>query len=173
MSSFVFASPEAFATAAQDLTAIGSAIESAHRATALSTTQVAAAAQDEVSAAIATVFSGYAQGYHTLAGQAAAFHDQFVDTLAGNAGAYAATEAANAARTAPTDVARTLRTDVVATEQTLAGDAASMGRGIPIITAEGGDGPHRFFQGFFNNIGNIFKPGTYRPQRTPIHHNNF
>src|ERR1700730_1906366 len=55
-----------------------------------------AAADDEVSAAIAMVFSRYATGYQALSAQAAAFHAQLVQTLNAGAGAYAATEAANA-----------------------------------------------------------------------------
>jgi hypothetical protein len=46
---------------------------------------VVAAAEDEVSAAIAAVFSAHGQGFQALGAQAAAFHEQFVRTL--NAGA--------------------------------------------------------------------------------------
>jgi hypothetical protein len=53
-------------------------------------------AEDEVSAAIAAVFSGLGQGFQALGAQAAAFHDQFVQALNAGAGVYAATEAANA-----------------------------------------------------------------------------
>lgn len=172
MSAFVFASPEAFATAVQDLTAIESAIRSAHSAAAVPTTQVAAAAQDEVSTAIATVFGGYAQGYQTLAGQAAAFHSQFVDTLTAGAGAYQATEAANAAQTVRQAVVaaeRTLAADVVMAEQTLAADGAYIGRALRVgAEFAGSDGPRAFFEGFFKNIGNIFKPETYRNPRGSI-----
>jgi PE family len=94
--SYVVATPGAFADASQNLTSIGSAIRAAHVAAAGSTTTVVAAAQDEVSTAIAEVFGSYAQGYQTVAGQAAAFHDQFVQALNGAGGSYAATEAANA-----------------------------------------------------------------------------
>ena len=60
------------------------------------TTTVVAAAEDEVSAAIASLFSGHAQEYQALSAQAAAFHSQFVQTLNAAAGAYAAAEATNA-----------------------------------------------------------------------------
>ena len=92
--SYVVASPEAFAAASQDLTSIGSAVRAA--AAAGPTTQVVAAAQDEVSTAIAGVFGNYTQQYQTLIAQAGQFHDQFVQALTTSAGAYAATEAANA-----------------------------------------------------------------------------
>jgi hypothetical protein len=96
--SFVSVNPEAFGSAAQDLTGIGSAIRSANTAAAASTTQVAAAAQDEVSTAIAGVFGSVGQQYQALIGQAEQFHEQFVQALTSSAGTYAATEAANASR---------------------------------------------------------------------------
>jgi uncharacterized 2Fe-2S/4Fe-4S cluster protein (DUF4445 family) len=95
VSSFVSLSPQSLVAASQDLTGIGSAIRSANAAAAMTTTQVAAAGQDEVSAAIAGVFGSYAQVYRALIAQAGLFHDQFVQALGTGAGAYAATEAAN------------------------------------------------------------------------------
>ena len=81
--------------AATDLANIGSTISSANAAAAVPTTGVLAAAADEVSAAIASLFSRHAAAYQALSDQAAAFHDQFVQTLNSGAGAYASTEAAN------------------------------------------------------------------------------
>lgn len=97
MSSFVVGSFEGMAGAARDLTGIGSAIKSANAAATVSTTQVAPAATDDVSAAIAEVFGGYAQQYQAVMARAGLFHDQFVQRLSTGAGTYAATEAANAA----------------------------------------------------------------------------
>ncbi len=57
---------------------------------------VLAAAEDEVSAVIAAVFSAHGQGFQALTAQAAAFHTQFVQALTSATGAYAAAEAANA-----------------------------------------------------------------------------
>lgn len=51
--SYLIASPDALAAAAKDLNGIGSALSEAHAAAFAPTTQVLAAAQDEVSAAIA------------------------------------------------------------------------------------------------------------------------
>jgi hypothetical protein len=76
--SFLIAVPESVAAAASDLAGIGSALSSANMAAALPTTAVVAAAEDEVSAAIAALFGSHAQGYQTLSAQASAFHDQFV-----------------------------------------------------------------------------------------------
>ena len=76
--SFVIAAPEMVASAASDLAGIGSMIGEAHATAAASTTAVLPAAADEVSAAIAALFSGHAQGFQALGAQAATFHAQFV-----------------------------------------------------------------------------------------------
>jgi triacylglycerol lipase len=94
--SYVVAVPEFVASAATDLSNIASSLSAAHAAAAVPTTAVVAAAGDEVSAAIAALFSSHAQGFQALGAQAAAFHAQFVQTLTGAAGAYAAAEATNA-----------------------------------------------------------------------------
>jgi len=64
--SFVIATPEALGAAASDLTSLGSTISAANAAAAAQTTGVLAAAEDEVSAAIAALFSTHGQGYHCL-----------------------------------------------------------------------------------------------------------
>src|ERR1700741_4630392 len=93
--SFVIAAPEFLASAATDLANIGSTLGAANAAAATQTTGVLAAAEDEVSAAIAALFSAHGQGFQALSAQAAAFHHQFVQALNAGAGSYAATEAAN------------------------------------------------------------------------------
>ena len=92
--SFVVAVPETLAAASVDVGSIGSAVSAA--AAARATTGVVAAAEDEVSTAIASLFSGHAQQYQALSAQAVAFHDQFVQILNSGARLYASTEAANA-----------------------------------------------------------------------------
>ncbi|WP_261861807.1 PE family protein, partial [Mycobacterium marinum] len=94
--SYVTAAPEALAAAAGDLTGIGEALRAATAAAAPSTTSLVAAAGDEVSTAIATLFSEHAQSYQALSAQMAAFHDRFMNALAGAGGSYASAEAANA-----------------------------------------------------------------------------
>ena len=94
--SFVIAAPEFVASAASDLAGIGSMIGEANAAAVAPTTAVVAAAGDEVSAAIASLFSSHAQAYQTLSAQAAAFHNQFVQLMNAGAGQYGAAEAANA-----------------------------------------------------------------------------
>ncbi len=61
-------------------------------AAAAATTGVLPAAADEVSAAIAALFSQHAAGYQQLSAQARVFHDLFVQSLNAGAGTYAAAE---------------------------------------------------------------------------------
>src|SRR5271170_3786997 len=95
--SYLIAVPEVLGTAATDLASLGSTISSANAAAATQTTGVLAAAEDEVSAAIAAVFSAHGQGFQAASAQAAAFHDQFVQALTAGAGSYVSAEAANVA----------------------------------------------------------------------------
>jgi len=95
--SLVTAAPELITAAAADIANIGSTVNAAHIAAATPTAAVIPAAADEVSSSIAHLFSQHAQDYQALAGQAAAFHDQFVQHLTSSAGSYASAEATNAA----------------------------------------------------------------------------
>ena len=95
--SFVVAVPEALGTAATDLASLGSTLNAANAAAAAPTTGILAAAEDEVSAAIAELFSARARAYQALSAQAAAFHDQFVQALTAGARSYVSAEAANLA----------------------------------------------------------------------------
>ena len=84
------------ASAPADLAGIESALSAAHAAAATSTTQLLAAGADEVSAAIAGLFSSHGQDFQALSAQASAFHGQFVRALSAAGGAYSLAEAANA-----------------------------------------------------------------------------
>src|SRR6201998_2717828 len=95
--SFVIAAPEFLTAAATDLANIGSTLSAANAAAAVPTTGILAAAEDEVSAAIAAAFSAHGQGFQALGAQAAAFHAQFVQALTAGAGSYVGAEAANVA----------------------------------------------------------------------------
>ena len=95
--SFVIAAPEMMTAAASDLAGIKSALSAANAAAATQTTSVLAAAEDEVSAAIAAMFSAHGRGFQALSAQAAAFHDKFVQTLTAGTGSYVGAEAANVA----------------------------------------------------------------------------
>ncbi|CAM3157735.1 PE family protein [Mycobacterium intermedium] len=99
MSSFTFVSPEAVTAAAAELAEIGSTVSSANAAAAVPTTQVIAAASDEVSTAIAALFSTSGQQFQALSAQAATIHGEFVKLLSGGAAQYVSTELANAQQT--------------------------------------------------------------------------
>lgn len=94
--SYVLATPEMVAAVANNLAQIGSTLSAANAAALAPTTGVLAAGADEVSAAVASLFSGHAQAYQTLGTQAAAFHERFIQALSTAAGAYGSAEAANA-----------------------------------------------------------------------------
>ncbi len=93
--SYVVALPEMMSAAATDVASIGSVVTTANQGVAAATTGVLAAAEDEVSLAIAALVSAHGRGYQALSAQAAAFHAEFVQALTGAAGAYTAAEAAN------------------------------------------------------------------------------
>jgi hypothetical protein len=112
--SYVIAAPEIMTSAATDLATIGSNLSAAHTAAGGPTLAVMPAAADEVSASIAQVFSRAAQEYQALAGQAEAFHEQFVQHLTAGAGSYVATEAANAAVLQPLTAGAGSFTSVIA-----------------------------------------------------------
>ncbi len=97
----LMAAPEMLAAAATDVAAVGSTVSAAHMAAVAHTVAMPPAAADEVSASIAQLFSRCAQDYHALAGQAAAFNEQFAQHMNAAAQSYAATEAASAASLQP------------------------------------------------------------------------
>ena len=88
--SYVIAATDTLAAAAADVAGIGSSLTAAHSAAAPSTTALVAAAEDEVSAAIASLVSGHGQAFHALSAQASVFHSGFVQSLKSAGGAYAA-----------------------------------------------------------------------------------
>ncbi|WP_156689644.1 PE family protein [Mycobacterium sp. Marseille-P9652] len=102
--SFVNVTPELIEEASQNLAGIRSSLAEAADAAMGPTTGVAAAAGDEVSAAIAALFGNVGQQFQALSAQAQAFHGTFVAMLNAGAGAYLSTEAANAAQTTPAAV---------------------------------------------------------------------
>jgi hypothetical protein len=95
--SHLLVAPEFLASAATDLAGIGSALNAANAAAALRTTGLLAAAEDEVSAAVAALFAGHAQEYQALSAQVSAFHQQFVQSLTASGESYAAADAVAAA----------------------------------------------------------------------------
>lgn len=92
--SYVIAAPEMMTAAATDLASIGSTLDLVGGAAAAPTTGIMAAAEDEVSAVIAELFSAHGRQFQALSAQAAAFHTQFARMLNAAGGAYTAAEAA-------------------------------------------------------------------------------
>ena len=95
--SFVTTQPESLNAAALQLQGIGAALNAGNADAAAPTTGIVPAAADDVSTLTAAQFAGHAQLYQAIITQAAAIHEQFVNTLANSAGSYASTEAVNAA----------------------------------------------------------------------------
>jgi hypothetical protein len=96
--SFVITEPEMVQGAAQNLASIRSSLAEATSTAAGRTTGIAAAAQDEVSVAISSLFGDFGQQFHALNAQAQAFHAEFESLLSSGASAYVSAEAANAER---------------------------------------------------------------------------
>ncbi|MHA7651473.1 PE domain-containing protein [Mycobacterium sp. ML4] len=94
--SLLVATPDLMSVAAAEAASIGSSMRAANLQALTPTSRLIAAAADEVSTAIASLFSGHAQEYQALSAQATAFHQEFVRALSAASGAYAAAEAANA-----------------------------------------------------------------------------
>jgi hypothetical protein len=94
--SHLFAAPETLASTAADVEGIRSAITSAGSTASGPTTGLVAAAEDEVSAAIANLFGAFGQDYQKVLSTAATFHNQFAQALAAAGSAYADAEMGNA-----------------------------------------------------------------------------
>jgi hypothetical protein len=104
---YVSTAPAAIAAAATQLEGIGNSFAAESSAAATSTTAVAPAASDEVSALQAGVFSSYGQLYQTVSAEAEAIHQQFVSLLQSSSGSYSDTEAANEAGAAASSLSGT------------------------------------------------------------------
>ncbi|WP_415823579.1 PE family protein, partial [Mycobacterium basiliense] len=92
--SFVSVTPELLTVAASDVARITTSISAANSATAVSTTGMVAAAEDEVSVAIAALFGTFGREYQAISSQLTRFQDQFAQMLASAGTRYGATEAA-------------------------------------------------------------------------------
>ena len=151
--------PELITTAATDLGNIGSTLSEANAAAATQTMGVLAAAEDQVSAAVAAMFSAHGQGYQALSAHAAAFHGQFVATLASSLSAYHTTEAAsvNALRSAVTD-AQQRNSPSVTNPVTQIPSTAN-----PTTLAVSGTGYTTLPPAMVAKIGRVYFPGTPSP----------
>ncbi|OBA70443.1 hypothetical protein A5641_12900 [Mycobacterium sp. 1554424.7] len=94
--SYLVAVPEHLYSAATDLAGIAGTLRAANASAAARTTGILAAGSDEVSAAIAAVFSGHAQAFQAVSAEVQAFQREFMQALTAAAGAYAGVEVAAA-----------------------------------------------------------------------------
>src|ERR1700760_4079047 len=99
--SFLTAIPQELLSAASQLEGIGNALTAQITGSAASTTAVAPAASDQVSALQAGIFSTYGTLYQQIAQEAQAIQQQFISTLGLSSGSYTESEAANAAANGP------------------------------------------------------------------------
>jgi hypothetical protein len=97
--SFVTTQPDALDYAAGRLEGIGTSLAAQNAAAAASTTGVAPAAADEVSALQATQFSAYGNLYQQVSAEATAINQAFVQMLGLSGDSYGTTEATNSAAT--------------------------------------------------------------------------
>jgi hypothetical protein len=97
--SFVTTQPESLDYAAGKLAGIGTSLAAQNASAAASTTGVAPAAADEVSALQATQFSAYGNLYQQISAEATAINEAFVQMLGLSGDSYGTTEATNSAAT--------------------------------------------------------------------------
>jgi len=93
--SYLVTTPDWVAAVAGDLAGIGSSLQQATTAASAPTTGIAAAAADEVSAAVAGLFASFGQEFQAVNAQVSSYHADFVQLLNGSAAAYANAEIAN------------------------------------------------------------------------------
>lgn len=86
--------PEWIDVAAQELASIRTALSEVSESIAASTTQIAPAAADEVSRAIAAMFGGLGEEFQAVSARTQAFHGEFVRALNSSVGAYLNSETA-------------------------------------------------------------------------------
>ncbi|OBK16698.1 PE family protein [Mycobacterium asiaticum] len=122
----VVAVPELIAAAATDLATIDRTLAVARMTAAGPTSNVLPAAADEVSGAVAQLFSQQAREYQRTAGHGAAYLQQFVEHLALAARSYGGVDAANAS-TLGTAAADAYLTAAASALGTAAADASALG----------------------------------------------
>ncbi|MFV0496317.1 PE family protein [Mycobacterium sp.] len=94
--SFVVVRPDLVMAATEQLAGVNSLLNEVATAAAGPTTGIAAAAGDEISAAVARLFGTFGQEFQAINAQASAFSAEFARLLNGGAAAYANAELANA-----------------------------------------------------------------------------
>ncbi len=122
-------SPDAVQAAAQNLAGIHSNLTEASASVVAPTTGVVAAAQDQVSAGVAAMFSSYGEEYQVLSAQTQSLHAQFVNLMNAGAGAYLSTEVA---------AAQTLASAAGSSAQGFLGSASGGGAAAAVAAVDAG-----------------------------------
>ncbi|MCV7196107.1 PE family protein [Mycobacterium angelicum] len=150
--SFVFAVPEIMASAAADLTGIGSTVSAANAAAAGSTTSVLAAGADDVSAAIAAMFGAHGQAYQALSAQAEQFHAEFVRAMNSATSAYAGAEAANLQAVLGGSLATSLVNAELAFNGSLVAGESALGQAVGAVSGGVNSGVAGLLNSGFNSF---------------------
>ena len=95
--SLLIVTPDVLSSAARDLAAVQASLSAANGTAFADTTPMLAAGTDEVSTAIAALFSAHGQEYQALSSQVETFHEGFLRALAAGAASYAGAAAAASA----------------------------------------------------------------------------
>lgn len=157
--SYLLTAPETLAAAATDVDGIAAAIHAANAAAAGRTSGLLAAADDEVSAAIADLFSTYGAEYQAVVKQVAVFQSDFTRALSSAANAYTQAEALNG----------TLLDDVqslLAQPPTAAGPAATLADPITALIMGGTNDPIPNAK-YLTNVFNRYIKPLY-PSANPV-----
>ncbi|MEB3032662.1 PPE family protein, SVP subgroup [[Mycobacterium] nativiensis] len=130
--SFVKALPEAMTSAAGQLAGIGEALTAENGAALAPTTVIAPAGTDPISQLQSALFATYGSLYQSISDQAAAVHQQLVQVLGQNAGAYSSAEATNQGTTSLDAAIQGFLTDILGvptsgSSSVLSGNAANIG----------------------------------------------
>lgn len=130
--SFLKTLPEAMTSAAGQMAGIGEALAAGNTAALAPTTVIAPAGTDPVSQLQAGLFATYGGLYQSISDQAAAVHQQLVQVLGQNAGAYATAEATNQATTSMDAAIQAFLSDILGvptsgSSSLLSGNAANIG----------------------------------------------
>lgn len=145
--SFVVAMPELIQGAAQDLAGIRSSLAEATAAATGPTTGVAAAAEDEVSIALASLFGNFGAEFQAVSAQAQVFHQEFLGLINAGANAYLGTEVAN--------VQQTLLGDIGVPAQALLGGGLPAPAAVDAITGFGATVAAPYQALVFNTVTNL------------------
>ncbi|OBK31020.1 hypothetical protein A5634_00835 [Mycobacterium asiaticum] len=131
--SYVIAAPDLMQGAAQDLAGLRASLAEATATLTGPTTGIAAAAQDEISTAVAALFGSFGEEFQAINTQVHEFHQQFVGSLNAGAAAYASAEAASLPALAATGLGsvQTLLTNTVSNLQSL--QSAVMANPAPLL----------------------------------------